>query len=66
MDHYRRLENCSLKKKNFGANLVEKVKKAGSELLNKVIYTTCRIFSESQRFPSSFSSTIITCAIFVE
>ncbi|XP_043277284.1 protein Daple-like isoform X2 [Venturia canescens] len=34
MDHYKRLENCSMKKKKFGANLVKKVRKAGSELLS--------------------------------
>ncbi|XP_047355812.1 protein Daple [Vespa velutina] len=35
MEHYRKLENCSTKKKGFTLGLVRKVKKAGSDLLNK-------------------------------
>lgn len=36
MEHYRKLENASCKKKSFGANLVRRVRKAGSDMLNKV------------------------------
>ncbi|CAB3379887.1 Hypothetical predicted protein [Cloeon dipterum] len=36
MDHYRRLESCSTKKKGFGANLVKKVRKASSDIISKV------------------------------
>ncbi|XP_046424921.1 girdin isoform X1 [Neodiprion fabricii] len=35
MEHYRKLESCSMKKKGFGASFVRRVRKAGSELLNK-------------------------------
>ncbi|XP_012258487.2 girdin isoform X3 [Athalia rosae] len=35
MEHYRKLESCSTKKKGFGASFVRRVRKAGSELLNK-------------------------------
>ncbi|XP_076244739.1 protein girdin [Calliopsis andreniformis] len=35
MEHYRKLESCTTKKKGFGANLVRRVRKAGSDLLNK-------------------------------
>lgn len=35
MEHYRQLNSCTTKKKGFGASLVRRVKKAGSELLNK-------------------------------
>ncbi|XP_076181138.1 protein girdin isoform X2 [Ptiloglossa arizonensis] len=35
MEHYRKLESCTPKKKGFGANLVRRVRKAGSELLSK-------------------------------
>ncbi|XP_032664261.1 girdin [Odontomachus brunneus] len=35
MEHYRKLNSCTTKKKSFGANLVRRVRKAGSELLNK-------------------------------
>ncbi|KOC65805.1 Girdin [Habropoda laboriosa] len=35
MEHYRKLESCTPKKKGFGANFVRRVRKAGSEFLNK-------------------------------
>ncbi|XP_023290740.1 girdin isoform X2 [Orussus abietinus] len=35
MEHYKKLESCSTKKKSFGASLVRRVRKAGSGLLNK-------------------------------
>ncbi|XP_076661314.1 protein girdin [Halictus rubicundus] len=35
MEHYRKLDSCTPKKKGFGANLVRRVRKAGSELLSK-------------------------------
>ncbi|XP_011163075.1 girdin [Solenopsis invicta] len=35
MEHYRKLNSCTTKKKGFGASLVRRVRKAGSELLNK-------------------------------
>ncbi|XP_055641451.1 protein Daple isoform X2 [Toxorhynchites rutilus septentrionalis] len=36
MEHYRKLDSCSPKKKPFGLNFVKKVRKAGSELMNRV------------------------------
>ncbi|XP_058466051.1 girdin-like [Malaya genurostris] len=36
MDHYRKLDNCTPKKKTFGLNFVKKVRKAGTELINRV------------------------------
>jgi len=36
MEHYRRMDSCTTKKRSFGATLVERVKKASSELMNKV------------------------------
>ncbi|GLH04901.1 Protein hook [Gryllus bimaculatus] len=36
MEHYRRLDSCSTKKKSFGATLVKRVRKAGSEFMSKV------------------------------
>lgn len=36
MEHYRKLDNASCKKKGFGATLVRKVRKAGSDIINKV------------------------------
>lgn len=36
MDHYRKLNSCSItKKKTFGSTWIRKVKKAGTELMNK-------------------------------
>lgn len=35
MEHYRKLDSCSPKKKPVVANFVRKVKKAGSDLMNK-------------------------------
>ncbi|XP_008543968.1 girdin isoform X2 [Microplitis demolitor] len=35
MEYYRNKQSCSTKKKRFGANLVKRVRKAGSELLHK-------------------------------
>jgi chromosome segregation ATPase len=36
MEHYRKLDNASCKKRGFGATLVRKVRKAGSDIINKV------------------------------
>nr|CAI5866164.1 unnamed protein product [Callosobruchus analis] len=36
MDHYRKLDNATSKKKGFGATLVRRVRKAGSDIINKV------------------------------
>ncbi|KAI4458632.1 hook protein [Holotrichia oblita] len=35
MEHYRKLDNASAKKKSFGATLVRRVRKAGSDIINK-------------------------------
>jgi len=36
MDHYKKLNSCSItKKKTFGSTWIRKVKKAGTELMNK-------------------------------
>ncbi|XP_060525405.1 girdin [Cylas formicarius] len=36
MEHYRKLDNASSKKKGFGAIFVKRVRKAGSDIINKV------------------------------
>lgn len=36
MEHYRKLDNCSPKKKPLVSNIVKKVRKAGSDLMNRV------------------------------
>ncbi|XP_039289129.1 LOW QUALITY PROTEIN: girdin [Nilaparvata lugens] len=35
MEHYRKLDSCPTKKKSFGASLVRRVRKAGSDLISK-------------------------------
>ncbi|XP_022905925.2 girdin-like [Onthophagus taurus] len=35
MEHYRKLDNASAKKKGFGATLVRRVRKASSDIINK-------------------------------
>ncbi|XP_066138737.1 girdin [Euwallacea fornicatus] len=42
MEHYRKLDNASAKKKGFGATLVRRVKKASSDIMNKVPSRTRR------------------------
>lgn len=36
MEHYRKLDSCSPKKKTFGSSFVKRVRKAGTDLMNKV------------------------------
>ncbi|XP_053604455.1 protein Daple [Plodia interpunctella] len=36
MEHYKKLDNCTTKRRGFGASFVKKVRKAGTDLINKV------------------------------
>ncbi|XP_049872218.1 protein Daple isoform X2 [Pectinophora gossypiella] len=36
MEHYKKLDNCTPKRRGFGASFVKRVRKAGTELMNKV------------------------------
>ncbi|CAG4930092.1 unnamed protein product [Colias eurytheme] len=36
MEHYKKLDNCTPKRRGFGASFVKKVRKAGTDLINKV------------------------------
>uniref|UniRef100_A0A1B0C9M0 Girdin n=1 Tax=Lutzomyia longipalpis TaxID=7200 RepID=A0A1B0C9M0_LUTLO len=36
MDYFKKMDNCVPKKKPFGSNLVKRVKKAGSDIMNRV------------------------------
>ncbi|XP_059621753.1 girdin [Phlebotomus argentipes] len=36
MDYFKKMDNCAPKKKPFGSNLVKRVKKAGSDIMNRV------------------------------
>lgn len=53
MEHYRRLDSCSTKKKSFGATFVKRVRKAGSEFMSKVPRhrRSCHEDSQQQEHP---------------
>uniref|UniRef100_A0A1B0DCV8 Girdin n=1 Tax=Phlebotomus papatasi TaxID=29031 RepID=A0A1B0DCV8_PHLPP len=36
MDYFKKMDNCAPKKKPFGSNLVKRVKKAGTDIMNRV------------------------------
>ncbi|OWR52910.1 hook protein [Danaus plexippus plexippus] len=36
MEHYKKLDNCTTKRRGFGASFVKRVRKAGTDLINKV------------------------------
>ncbi|XP_059468670.1 girdin [Neocloeon triangulifer] len=60
MDHYRRLDSCSTKKKGFGANLVKKVRKAGSDIISKVPRGRSRSRNTAEGADTSASSDLNT------
>nr|XP_029712484.1 daple-like protein [Aedes albopictus] len=53
MEHYRKLDSCSPKKKPFGLNFVKKVRKAGSELMNRVPNRNRRSWVDESRLTQS-------------
>ncbi|XP_053680380.1 girdin [Anopheles nili] len=53
MEHYRKLDSCSPKKKPFGLSLVKKMRRAGSELMNRVPNRNRRSWVEEQRLTQS-------------
>lgn len=53
MEHYRKLDSCSPKKKPFGLNFVKKVRKAGSELMNRVPNRNRRSWVDEPRLTQS-------------
>ncbi|KAJ6636380.1 Protein Daple [Pseudolycoriella hygida] len=55
MEHYKKLESCSPKKKPFGANFYKKVKKASSDLINKVPSRHRRALNETDDFQVNHS-----------
>ncbi|XP_049845915.1 protein Daple isoform X2 [Schistocerca gregaria] len=58
MDHYRKLDSCSSKKKGFGATLVKRVKKAGSDLISKVPRSRQSWHEDSQQAESQGRSSV--------
>ncbi|XP_058447746.1 girdin [Malaya genurostris] len=53
MEHYRKLDSCSPKKKPFGLNFVKKVRKAGSELISRVPNRNRRSWVDEPRLTQS-------------
>ncbi|XP_050587035.1 protein Daple isoform X2 [Bombus affinis] len=51
MEHYRKLDSCTPKKKGFGANFVRRVRKVGSEFLNKNRRSWTEDFKNSEGKP---------------
>ncbi|XP_028160156.1 protein Daple [Ostrinia furnacalis] len=43
MEHYKKLDNCTTKRRGFGASFVKKVRKAGTDLINKTARNNKRI-----------------------
>ncbi|KAB0801717.1 hypothetical protein PPYR_03903 [Photinus pyralis] len=53
MEHYRKLDNASSKKKGFGSTLVRRMRKAGSDIINKVPSRNRRSWHEESRLSQS-------------
>ncbi|XP_055597372.1 girdin [Uranotaenia lowii] len=53
MEHYRKLDSCSPKKKPFALNFVKKVRKAGSELMSRVPNRNRRSWVDDSRLTQS-------------
>ncbi|XP_038118397.1 girdin isoform X2 [Culex quinquefasciatus] len=53
MEHYRKLDSCSPKKKPFALNFVKKVRKAGSDLINRVPNRNRRSWVDESRLTQS-------------
>ncbi|KAF5288120.1 hypothetical protein FQA39_LY15507 [Lamprigera yunnana] len=53
MEHYRKLDNASAKKKSFGSTLVRRMRKAGSDIINKVPSRNRRSWHEDSRLSQS-------------
>lgn len=48
MEHYKKLDNCTTKRRGFGASFVKKVRKAGTDLINKTSRNNKRIEDASR------------------
>lgn len=53
MEHYKKLDSCSPKKKPMVLNIVKKVRKAGSDLMNRVPSKNRRSWVEDPRLSQS-------------
>jgi hypothetical protein len=53
MEHYRKLDSCSPKKKPLVSNIVKKVRKAGTDVMNRVSNKNRRSWVEDPRLTQS-------------
>lgn len=55
MEHYKRLDNCTTKRRGFGASFVKRVRKAGTDLINKVPSRNNKRMDEANRSKSQLT-----------
>ncbi|XP_063534408.1 protein Daple [Cydia strobilella] len=55
MEHYKKLDNCTTKRRGFGASFVKRVRKAGTDLINKVPSRNTKRFEDASRSKSQLT-----------
>lgn len=55
MEHYKKLDNCTTKRRGFGASFVKRVRKAGTDLINKVPSRSSKRIEDSNRSKSQLT-----------
>lgn len=55
MEHYKKLDNCTTKRRGFGASFVKRVRKAGTDLINKVPSRNNKRMEDSNRSKSQLT-----------
>ncbi|CAG5028404.1 unnamed protein product [Parnassius apollo] len=55
MEHYKKLDNCTPKRRGFGASFVKRVRKAGTDLINKVPSRNNKRIEDSNRSKSQLT-----------
>ncbi|XP_072932665.1 uncharacterized protein Girdin [Epargyreus clarus] len=55
MEHYKKLDNCTTKRRGFGASFVKRVRKAGTDLINKVPTRNNKRIEDSSRSKSQLT-----------
>lgn len=55
MEHYKKLDNCTTKRRGFGASFVKRVRKAGTDLINKVPSRSAKRIEDAGRSKSQLT-----------
>ncbi|XP_063362436.1 protein Daple [Cydia amplana] len=55
MEHYKKLDNCTTKRRGFGASFVKRVRKAGTDLINKVPTRNTKRIEDASRSKSQLT-----------